>query len=124
MFDMKPFTMFSQVIDSLIKVTHNNRELNKVDTRIHQNASTVKDFYFGYNHIIHWNYTAARWEHFVSDTAMKWCQDHCTGSFACHVHRVIYDEWNGWVMNEIGGSDELFWAFENEQDAIMFSLSW
>jgi len=118
-----PKNVFSETVNGLIKICHNNREFQNDDIRINQNANNVREFYHGYQHVIRWDYSEERWDAFIKDRASKWCKGNCKGAFACHIHRVTL-EGNEWIMDEISGTDEIFWAFELESDAILFKLRW
>ena len=45
-------------------------------------------------------------------------------SWRTDIHRVIKDYWGNLELNDIGGSDALFFAFKNQEDCFMFKLKW
>lgn len=62
--------------------------------------------------------------HLKSTEIGAWCKENEI-RFVTGIHQVIWDEIeNDWVMNSIAGEEKWFWAFRNEQDAIMFALRW
>lgn len=57
-------------------------------------------------------------------TVDNWCKKNCRGKYRWHWERVIQDHAGQYLPNGIGGTDELFFAFKNERDYIMFLLRW
>lgn len=114
---------FKECVNDLLRVFYNKDSLMaKTDPLLNQRANSVKDFYKGYPYIIRWG--PDKDKQWVKLAAINdWCQKNCKGKFTTHIHRVVYDEWNGgWTFNGIGGADYCFWAFEYSEDAVMFSL--
>lgn len=57
----------------------------------------------------------------------KWCGENCKAKWRADILRVnkrwdIEDD--GWIMDELGGGDVLFFAFKSEEDMLWFSLRW
>jgi hypothetical protein len=55
---------------------------------------------------------------------LAWCQKNCKKKYRTHWERVIMDHAGQYLLNGIGGTDELFFAFKDERDYIMFILRW
>jgi len=110
-------------IDDLIRTFYNRRSDSTLDKRIYHDATTVKDFYIGYPHVIRWDNTVDNYQN--AERAKIWCRENCVGLYTTHIHRVYINKWtNEWEFNEIGSGDYCFWAFEKEEDAVMFALTW
>ena len=99
------------------------------DPRISVKACSVKDYYVGYPFVVKCPYDSKIGKLFnnhyftYQDTIDQWMQGNNVRNYRTDIHRVIYH--NGCdVFNEIGGTDHLYAAFTNEQDAIWFSLTW
>lgn len=54
----------------------------------------------------------------------EWCDKNCRGKYRWHWERVIVDHAGQYLPNGIGGTDELFFAFKDERDYLMFVLKW
>jgi hypothetical protein len=101
------------------------------DPKIWKQAYTVSEFYRGYPHVIKCNYESRikflyshEWENAeLSD----WLDDNCMSSYRFDFHRVSGCEYYGkedYIIDEMGGGDYVFAAFVNEQDAVLFALTW
>jgi len=101
-----------------------NRKFSLADNKnVNTNATTVKTFYKGFTHIIAWDDT--QWYMNKLPKASDWCDKNCKGTYFSQIHCVYFeDRINDWVIDELKGKDFCFWVFENEEDAIMFSLKW
>ena len=55
---------------------------------------------------------------------LKWCNKNCRKKYRNHWERVIQDHAGQYLPNGIGGTDELFFAFKDERDYILFILRW
>ncbi len=96
-------------------------------------ANRITDVFCGYPHLIAIYNTEpftrnySNWEEGYR-AANAWCSEHCTGKWRESIHRVLWDKYGynepAWVVNEIGGKDIMFFAFKNQEDAIMFTLKW
>lgn len=105
---------------------------------INERASTVKQYFSRYKHVILiprksgledlWRIS----QHHPVDPRRaftyelyKWCAENLEGNVRCKIDRVIWNEWqNDWDFNDIGGDEELFVAFEKEEDITLFLLKW
>ena len=94
------------------------------DPKIFSRASIVRGYYSGYKYVVEFTYHSALRNNETVSFAKQWCKENCIGGWRSDIHRVIASADIDWDFNEIGGYDAWFWAFENEQDAIMFSLTW
>jgi hypothetical protein len=118
---IKSQTIFQQATNDLARIFHNNREFESNDLRVKRKAKTIKEFYHGYDHIIQWPNTPEKWNLFLKDTAYNWCKENCKGAFANHV----LDTFGGKIIEySVLAEEGCFWAFELEEDAVMFSLRW
>lgn len=54
----------------------------------------------------------------------EWCDNHCRGKYRWHWERVIMDHEGQYLPDGIAGTDELFFAFKDERDYLMFILRW
>jgi hypothetical protein len=92
---------------------------------------TVRDQLQGYPHIAvvpYWT-LAYRFDPLFGpiehcEEMIEWCEKNCRGKYRNHWERVIMDHEGQYLPNGIGGTDELFFAFKDERDYIMFTLRW
>ena len=115
-----------QSVRDIIRNFHNtNSEADsKYVPALNRRASRIKSYYENFPFVVVWDNDS--YQKYVSESgaALEWCGANCVGKYTTHIHRVIKDEWDEWVFNELGGSDLCFWAFTDGQDALMFSLRW
>ena len=112
------------VVD-LLRIFYNRKfPLSKDDPGLEHGAYSVRSYYRGYPHVVRWE-TDKTWKKANLDAATFWCKENCKGKFTIHIHRVRFDhDYDGWVFDEMGGTDYCFFAFEFGEDAVMFSLVW
>lgn len=100
------------------------------NSRISNDAITVGDYFCGYKHIVQISQQYLQREDLstIANQIKSWCDENCTGKFAHNIHYVAlkkndlgHDEY---AITVNRGRDVWFWAFENESDALMFSLRW
>lgn len=112
------------------------RQYHRVyDPGYYASASRVCDRYPGYPHV----YCFDNHSHFVYnlladygpggvrygfDHVQTWCDKNLQHGYRMDCLRVIKNYWDEWEVNELGGSDFVFVAFENEQDYMHFVLRW
>jgi len=95
-----------------------------------ESASRIKDYYHGYPYIVVFESSQGDpWTRYPSwvqayNAIQEWCHLNCDSKFRSDIHRVIKDCWGNWVLNDIGGSDALFFVFKDVNDAFMFKLKW
>lgn len=112
-----------------------------ITPKLHKWSDTIKGYYREYNHIILvpypseaarlWNQAARLWNQGVDGFSFRpqiytWANEHLKGTMTIDVHRVLKMTDGApkeWHFNEFG-SDEMFAAFEYEEDATMFLLRW
>jgi hypothetical protein len=115
----------------------------QTDILCNKRADRISYFYHGYNHIH--VFESTRQSPFVDyDTWLdayaginEWCTKNCQGRWREDIHRVVKQtglkqvgdstEWieePEWFINEIGGGDALFYAFEDSKDYMLFCLRW
>jgi hypothetical protein len=101
-------------------------------------AYDIRDYYHGYKYIH--QYTTTRgypwdsyddWLDAVEDIRL-WCNENLQDKWREDIHRVIEQtaiDIDGsttkhWFLNDIGGSDVMFFAFKDETDYTLFLLRW
>lgn len=101
----------------------------KYDPDVFHPASRVKDFYHGYPHVYCFedhNHGIYVWDLaydgvYVAD---KWCKENLEGKFRFDFHRAMRSTANEWEVNELGGSDHIFFACQDSKDFTLFMLRW
>lgn len=101
------------------------------DPDYHPRATQIRDYYHGYpnwtlfkdhNHIVyHWD-LGYDGMYVIS----QWCKENLKGKFRFDYHRVINcpaTAWQ-WEINELGGSDYIFFACKDPEDFFIFKLKW
>ena len=55
-----------------------------------------------------------------------WCEENLQGKWRCDPLRVFRapSTGNRWAINELGGGDHWFFAFQDDEDYFMFKLQW
>jgi hypothetical protein len=113
------------------------------DPDVIHHADKVSDFYSNYKYVYrcsttgHYAYECvADWGpgglRFGYDDMSDWCESKCRFKYRSDIHRVYCqtgigidgDTHEDWWFNDIGGGDNVYFAFMNEQDYIMFVLRW
>jgi hypothetical protein len=92
---------------------------------------TVRDQLFGYpfialvpDHYLETTFTPMFGPIEYADHIREWCDRNCRKKYRWHWERVIQDHEGQYLPNGIGGIDELFFAFKDERDYLMFVLRW
>jgi len=101
------------------------------DPRVNYRASRIRNFYHGYP-VFHCfenrQHQAYHWDVYQSGISQlqEWADANCAGRVRFDFHRVIKDPHGNdeWEVNEIGGRDYIFAAFENPRDYTLFALRW
>ena len=120
-----PSEVIREAITEIAHIFHNDREFKKLDLRVDQDAKTITEFYHGYKYIMKWPNNIEKWTLIMGDTAYKWCEANCKGAFANHVLNEFGGKiFNGSCSGSILAEEGCYWAFELEEDMIMFSLRW
>jgi hypothetical protein len=100
-------------------------------------ATQIRNYYQGYQHV----HCFENRENFVYkiiydygpggyrdgfDEIYEWCEENLSGKWRYDMLRVM--KWpstgNQWEINELGGGDHWFFAFQNDEDYFMFKLQW
>ena len=53
-----------------------------------------------------------------------WCNRYCRGKFCGVCERVTLEPNGDYLLNDIVGSDELFFGFKDHRDYLLFELKW
>lgn len=115
----------------------------QTDPLVNHRADRVGYFYHGYSRVHVFETVIGRPFIDYKDWIMaynlmnQWCKDNCQGRWREDIHRVVrqtglkqvgdsmeYIEEPEWFINDVGGGDVLVYAFELDQDYMMFSLKW
>lgn len=104
---------------------------HRYDPRVNYRASRIRNFYHGYP-VFHCfenrQHQAYHWDVYQSGISQlqEWADANCAGRVRFDFHRVIKDPHGNdeWEVNEIGGGDYIFAAFENPNDYTLFALRW
>lgn len=102
------------------------------DATINRRASTVEDFYYDFKHIIEVDpnkvYDVAcpfGWTYVEDFKQYGYPNRELGDNTLCEWFRCLDDTWDGKRhINEIGGTDRLFAATNNDRDAIMIALKY
>ena len=113
------------------------------DVDVCRYADKVSDFYtakYKYVHRIDYKHYAYECVHdwgpgglvFGYELMRDWCEQKCRFKYRMDIHRLYQQTGIGingdlhedYWFNDIGGSDFVYFAFQNEQDYIMFMLRW
>lgn len=104
--------MLRDTLDSLVRLT--TRKKDKIDVR----ANTVRGYFKGYPFLCIAKYVDD--PHHIVD----WCSNNAT-EWNYRTFRVSPSRYScDWDFDELGGGDLSFWAFTDEEDAVMFALQW
>ena len=107
-------------------------------------ADKVSDFYHGYTYVSTFECGIAHYAfqclynygpggvRYGYEDMRDWCETKCRFKYRMDIHRVFKQTGIGinndlhedWWFNDIGGSDVIYFAFQNEQDYMMFRLRW
>lgn len=96
------------------------------DPRINWSASCVRDFYHGYAQVARVDGVCLGVFHshlqLRADIA-TWCRENCQGQVRIDILRAshVHGEWQ---LDELGGGDYYFVAFERDDDHTLFALRW
>jgi len=98
------------------------------DPDINRRATTIPRFYFNYPYVVKIPEVYAESDFYIGvDILTQWCKQHCKGKWRHDWHRILYpDYWmeiDGYNINDIGGSDFVFFAFQSDRDYNWFILN-
>ena len=95
------------------------------DPRIMWGASLVRDFYHGYAQVVRVDNVCLDLRSHRQRRAdiAAWCRENCQGHVRADMLRAshIHGEWQ---LDELGGGDYYFVAFERDDDHTLFALRW
>ena len=101
------------------------------DPDFYYQGRTIQDRFCGYEYVCKVDYTKLPTRFYPlfgpiehCEEMIKWCEKNCRRKYRNHWERVIQDHNGQYLPNGIGGTDELFFAFKDERDYIMFTLRW
>jgi len=108
------------------------------DPRCNIRASITKDYYHGYPYVHIYHTTRGEpWTRYSDwleglEQMRSWCRENCQGHWRDDILRVYQRHtiaWDSsteqeWHINDVGGGDALFIAFDNEVDFTLFLLKW
>lgn len=121
--------MFATIRDCLSGILRDlvNQNSTTASSELFLRADSINKFYKNFPYRIEWTDSKLSGNldmYNYGRKAEEWCKENCQSGYTNHIHQVLKDQNNGeWVINTFG-NDVWFWAFKNEQDAIMFSLRW
>jgi hypothetical protein len=116
----------------------NRAEYNrKFDPDYVPRATQIANYYNGYQHV----HCFENRENFVYktiydygpggyrdgfDEIYEWCEENLSGKWRYDMLRVMEapSTANKWEVNELGGGDHWFFAFQDSEDYFMFKLQW
>lgn len=104
------------------------------DPYVEKYANHLDDFYKGYPYVypINYNHYAYRnlYDHGPGGTRYgynemsDWCDEKIRLNYRVDIHRVWVNQWGKAELNDIGGSDIIYFAFKYEKDFTHFLLRW
>lgn len=105
-----------------------------IDPDICHRADDVKQFYHGYEFVhcikdhrnrayeLLYDYGPGGYRYGYHDIT-DWCKQHCKQKYRMDIHR-IWEHGDRFLINGLGNSDYLFYAFKDQKDYINFILRW
>lgn len=105
------------------------------DPSINRYANHLDDFYLDYPYVyaindyghygyqILYDYGPGGTRYGYQDIE-DWCSEKIRWNYRCDIHRVWVNQWGKAELNDIGGSDILYFAFKHEKDFTHFLLRW
>ena len=99
---------------------------HKYDSDFSIRAGTIKKIYYGYSRVYAYpgNFSDV-YDKQRCDDMVTWCKLNCVGKWRHDMHTVIRDtSLDDWVENGIVGRGQVFFAFKDDKDAVMFLLIW
>lgn len=112
------------------------RQYHRVyDPGYRASGNRVSDVYPGYTHVYcfdnhdHFVYKLMAdygpgGDHYGFHDVQNWCDKNLQSRHRMDLMRVIKNYRDEWEVNELGGSDFVFVAFEDERDYLSFLLRW
>lgn len=105
------------------------------DPDINRYANHLVDFYKGYPYVYacsnpsHYGYNLLHdygpgGRMYGFNQIDDWCEEKIKWNYRTDIHRVWLNRDGSYELNDIGGSDIIFYAFKREQDFTHFLLRW
>lgn len=105
------------------------------DPDVQKYANYLDDFYKGYPYVYaikdytHYAYQVVRdygpgGTTYGHEVMANWCGEKIRWNYRVDIHRVWENPWGKTELNDIGGSDIIYFAFKREQDFTHFLLRW
>lgn len=105
------------------------------DPNVHKYANHLDDFYKSYPYVYaikdysHYAYHAVRdygpgRTTYGYEVMTSWCGEKVRWNYRVDIHRVWVNQWGKAELNDIGGSDIIYFAFKHEKDFTHFLLRW
>ena len=105
------------------------------DPDVVRGSTRIQDWYRGYSHfhcfdsydhpaydiIYDYGPGGVRWGY---DVMHDWCEANCQGKWRMDIHEVSKDSWSQEWESTIFGNNWIFFAFQDQQDYMMFVLRW
>ena len=98
----------------------------KYDLDFSNRAAPIKKMYHGYSRLYAYpDGFSGVYDKQCCDDMVTWCELNCVGKWRHDMLRVIrFKQSDDWVQNEIVGGDQVFFAFKDDKDAVIFLLIW
>ena len=99
---------------------------HKYDSDFSIRAGTIKKIYYGYSRVYAYPSDFSDvYDKQRCDDMVTWCKLNCVGKWRHDMHTVIRDtSLDDWVENGIVGRGQIFFAFKDDKDAVIFLLIW
>ena len=99
---------------------------HKYDSDFSIRAGTIKKIYYGYSRVYAYPSDVSDvYDKQRCDDMVTWCKLNCVGKWRHDMHTVIRDtSLDDWVENGIVGRGQIFFAFKDDKDAVIFLLIW
>lgn len=105
------------------------------DPNVNKYANYLDDFYKGYPYVYacpnpsHYGYEllydyGPGGVRYGYDDIDDWCEEKIKWNYRTDIHRVWMNRDGSYELNDIGGSDIIFYAFKHEKDFTHFLLRW
>jgi hypothetical protein len=110
--------LIGPLMGEIVRPLWNNTDNTKLSN---WNSKNINEFYRdnGFNFVIRVN-SIVLYE--LADI-IEWCNNNSLHRWVRYWHKAKNTS-DGFLMDELGGEDYVCFAFENEADALLFSLKW
>lgn len=126
------FMSMADTVQDIVRWAYRRQKIqeSEANPHIHPRETLVRKYFAEYPYVIEWSPMTTTVSDAIarSEQATAWCRENCIGGFHSDILRVVktssYSDREEWALNDVGGKDIWFWAFDVEQDAVLFSLKW